>query len=85
MMEKKCQQVARQVARCPNCQSEKYRQTTSMDHCLECNYKVEYWGNMAMKNDVADEYFVRQYYMEKFREQFREHGLINELRDNDYD
>jgi hypothetical protein len=60
--------------KCPNCQSIKYKQTTSRDHCPACNYQVDYWGNGA--NDVAKRYFEYQYY----NEQEKEYDLMLELR-----
>lgn len=44
--------------RCPNCESTRFVETVSMEHCPDCGLRCDYWGGGA--NDVYKAMLDRQ-------------------------
>lgn len=45
--------------RCPNCNSERFVETVSREHCSACGLTCDYWGSGA--NDVYENMMERRY------------------------
>lgn len=44
---------------CPNCGSDNFVETISLEHCLNCKYDCDYWGFGA--NPICSDYLERQH------------------------
>lgn len=45
--------------RCPNCGSDRYRETVSMECCESCGLQMDYWGGGG--NEVYERYLAREH------------------------
>lgn len=56
--------------RCPNCGSDRYRETVSMERCEACGLQMDYWGGGS--NEVYDQYLAREHARRRAAEEERE-------------
>jgi ribosomal protein L37AE/L43A len=73
-------------ARCPNCGSDRYRETVSMESCDACGLRMDYWGGGA--NSVYEKHEARAHAREQAEKLAREQAWEREWqaeRDSDWD
>lgn len=62
--------------KCPNCGSNKYRETVSLEHCSACGLRCDYWGKGA--NKVYDDMMERDYARQRAEREAREEAQRRE-------
>lgn len=62
--------------RCPNCGSDRYRETVSMEKCNACGLQMDYWGGGG--NAVYEAYQARRYARLEAQEQERQRKQYEE-------
>lgn len=72
--------------RCPNCGSDRYRETVSMERCEDCGLCMDYWGHGG--NSVYEKHEARAHAREQAEKLAREQAWEREWqaeRDSDWD
>lgn len=68
---------------CPNCGSNRYRETVSMERCESCGLQMDYWGGGG--NEVYERYQAREHARQREAEYQREQQMREEWeRESEY-
>ena len=62
--------------RCPNCGSDRYRETVSMERCEACGLQMDYWGKGG--NLVYESYLARRRAQQQAAEEERQRAQERE-------
>jgi ribosomal protein L37AE/L43A len=67
--------------KCPNCGSDRYRESISLEICEACGLRFDYWGGGG--NDVYEEYLANNYASQEREQEEQENYRWRHGWDND--